>query len=138
EAIDRRRAWALANAVLQHLGPEGRLYSTVDSVAALALLGELPEAGLAGVVEVDGRRLSTAEAVTTNPATLTALTGVTAVEVTRLIVEEWDQLRSTVALRVALEKDGQAGHTFQLGDGLDLLVRLEGGYRDGDLLWVCL
>src|SRR5262249_11509867 len=37
-AAERARALALANAVVQALGPSGRLYSTVDSVAAIALL----------------------------------------------------------------------------------------------------
>jgi hypothetical protein len=139
DPADRGKAWALADAVLQHIGPEGRLYSTVDSVAAIALLAELRTVGSRGVVEVDGQRLTTTEAAAKDDIrTLVTVTGVTAVEVTRRIVEDWDQLRSTVALRVDLEKDGQSISQFRVGDGLDLHIEIDGGYRDGDLLWVCL
>jgi hypothetical protein len=138
---DRTRAWALANSVLQNLGPEGRLYSTVDSVAALALLAELRTVGVSGIVEMDGRHLSTADAVKEDHIrTLTGVAGVTCVEVTRWVVEDWDQIRSTVRMHVALEQGGQKvrGSEFTVGDGLDLSIRLEDGYQDGDLLWVCL
>jgi hypothetical protein len=64
--------------------------------------------------------------------------GVTAIEVARLIVEDWDRLAPTVSLRVALVKDGRQSPSLRVGDGLDLHVRVEGGYQDGDLLWVCL
>ncbi len=138
---DRGRAWALANAVLRHLGPEGRLYSTIDSVAALALLAELRTVGVSGTVEVDGRCLSTAEALEEDQIrTLTALAGVITVEITRWVVEDWEQLRPSVTIHASLEQGGQRvrGSAFRVGDGLDLYIRLEDGYQDGDLLWVCL
>lgn len=139
EGRDRRIALTLANKVLQHLGPEKRLYSTVDSVAALALLAELRSLRLGDVIEVDGVRLSVAEALDKNAIrALTGVAGVIAVEVTRRIVEDWGSLRSAVAMKVILEKNGRGGQCFRAGDGLDLVVRLESGYLDGDLLWVAL
>ena len=54
--LGRAISLALANAVTAQLGENGRLYSTVDSVAAIALLAELRAAGLvggAGRAEVD-------------------------------------------------------------------------------------
>ncbi len=62
----RALALSLANAVIGSLGENGRLYSTVDSVAAIALMVELRAAqivGGAGVASVDGARLSAREAV---------------------------------------------------------------------------
>ena len=56
-------ALRLANRVTADLGPEGRLYSTVDSVAALALMEELNRGlGAAGRVEVNGRAMATSDA----------------------------------------------------------------------------
>src|SRR6185436_18359874 len=53
-------ALRLANRVIADLGAEGRLYSTVDSVAAIALMAELQAAKIlasgGGHVLVDGRR----------------------------------------------------------------------------------
>jgi hypothetical protein len=137
---ERARALALANAVLQEIGPEGRLYSTVDSVAALALMDELRDVVGGGEVEIDGRRMTTAEAVAgREPARMVkVVTGIASVEVTRRIVEEWDRLISTVALEVTLEKDGRPGNSFTVGDALELRIRLTEGYQDGDLVWVCL
>lgn len=67
-SADRRSALGLSNAVLKDLDGNGRLYSTVDSVAAVALLAEIRAARVAGngVVSVrirgdeggDGRRLT--------------------------------------------------------------------------------
>jgi hypothetical protein len=137
---DRRRAWPLVNSVLQDLGPEGRLYSTLDSVAAIALMRELSTLAETGTVEVNGRPFPTDQAALLPDAvhTLTARAGVTIVELTRLVEEDWDRLNATVPLQVTLETQGQARSQFTVGDAIDLHVRVPSGYVDGDLLWVCL
>jgi hypothetical protein len=141
DPADRPGALGLANAVVGQLNEEGRLYSTVDSVAALALLAELRASGLAGgrgKAEVDGRALTTREAGELGEvASVRALEGVVVVEVTRQVEESWDDLAPTVPLRVTLEKGGATGEEFRAG-ALELRVRLLEGYRTGDLLWVCL
>jgi hypothetical protein len=139
----RALALALANAVIGALGEDGRLYSTVDSVAAIALMVELRAAaivGAAGLVEIDGARVTTAEAVA-HAGTLRevrAVDGVTAVEVARVVEEDWEKFSSKVALRVALEKNGAAARRSDALAALDLVVKLESGYQPGDLCWVCL
>jgi hypothetical protein len=140
---DRARALLLANAVVKDLGPEGRLYSTLDSVAAIALMIELQAAGLVGgpgVVEIDGRRLaiSAASELPGRIDSIAAAEGVAVVEVVRTVEESWDAFASQVPLRVALERNGQASRHFTAGEAMELCVKLETGYRAGDLLWVCL
>jgi hypothetical protein len=109
-AADRSRALALANAVLAQLGPGGRLYSTVDSVAAIALAAELVAAkvvGGSGTVEVDGVAMKTADAVAKGDArTVRAVDAVTAVEVTRLVEEDWGTFGASPSIAVCLEKGG--------------------------------
>jgi hypothetical protein len=142
-SADRPRALALTNGVVKHFGDNGRLYSTVDSVAAIALLSELSAArivGGAGVVEVDGERLATsAAAAKVGPIrTIQGVEGVTAVEVSRVEEEDWSAFDASLPILVALEKNGSAVRRLRALDAVDLRVKLESGYKGGDLLWVCL
>jgi hypothetical protein len=139
--VQMDRAIGLVNSVTHDIGEEGRLYSTVDSVAAIALMNELSAAGIgsAGRVRVDGREMTTQDAQRAlGPEELAAVDAVVAVEVTRVVEERWDALATNVPLRVALEKNGRPNRRLTVGDAVELRVQLEGGYKAGDLLWVCL
>ncbi|MFT3765546.1 MAG: hypothetical protein QM820_08535 [Minicystis sp.] len=142
-AADRSRALSLANEVLKALGPAGRLYSTVDSVAAIALAAELSAAkivGGTGTVEVDGRAMKSAEA-TALPSSIRsvrAVDAVAAVEVTRLVEEDWGAFAASLPIAVVLEKGETPTRHLAALDAVDLKVTIEGGYKAGDLLWVCL
>jgi hypothetical protein len=136
-------AIALANGVTRELGQGGRLYSTVDSVAAIAMMAELQAAGVvggSGRVEVDGQRLSSAEAASAQGELreIAALEGLVTVEVSRVVEEDWEAFSAALSLRVSLERGGRAMRRFSPGDAIDLRVTLEDGYKAGDLLWVCL
>jgi hypothetical protein len=142
-ASERQRALALANAVIASIGPGGGLYSTVDSVAAIALLSELSAAkilGGAGEVEVDGKPLSHVEAVAHagEIRSLRAVSGVTAVEITRMVEERWERFQGGLPIAVRLQKGTATTRRFEALDPVELEVTLEGGYKPGDLLWVCL
>ena len=139
----RALALSLANAVIGSLGENGRLYSTVDSVAAIALMVELRAAqivGGAGVASIDGARLSTREAVEYAGATreVQAIEGVIAVEVARVVEEDWEQFNAKLPLRVAIEKSGGPTRRVEALAAVDLVVKIETGYVVGDLCWVCL
>jgi hypothetical protein len=142
-AAERPRALALANTVIQALGPNGRLYSTVDSVAAIALLSELSAAkvvGGAGKVEVDGALLTMTDAVARSGEirAVRALDGVVAVEVTRMVEDDWESFAGGVSIAVRLQKGQATTRRFEALDPVELEVKLEDGYKPGDLLWVCL
>lgn len=140
---ERSLALQLANVVVAQLGDEGRLYSTLDSVAAVALMSELTRTGVVGgggVAEVDGRSMTTAEASALDGdiRSVRAEKGVTTVEVTRLVEEDWSRFDGALPVRVALEKDGRPTRRLTALDAVDLVVTLESGYKPGDLCWVCL
>jgi len=139
---DLPAALSLANRILGDLGSEGRLYSTVDSVAAIALLSEMQAAKVVsgnGVVRVDGRECSARDAaLAADVRSVEAVGGAVGVEITRDVEEDWAAFSADIPLRVSLRRGEQAGKKFTVCDGLDLVVRLTEGYRDGDLLWVCL
>ncbi|MBX7222518.1 MAG: hypothetical protein K1Y36_21390 [Blastocatellia bacterium] len=140
---DRKLALALANSVVSEFNEGGRLYSTLDSVAAIALMSELRAANIvggAGLVALNGETCSTREAAefAGEIESLAAVEGVAVVEVLRLVEEDWNSFAAGINLRIALEKHGQATRHLTVGDAVDLKVTLEDGYKVGDLLWVCL
>jgi hypothetical protein len=137
------QALALANLVTQQFNALGRLYSTVDSVAAIAMMAELQAAGVIGSaaqIEIDGRATSMAAALQIEGkiGAVRAIAAVAAVEVTRIVEEDWTSFAMSVPLRVSLERQGRPGRRFTVGDPIELRVKLEQGYKAGDLLWVCL
>jgi hypothetical protein len=140
---ERQRAIRLADAVVRQIDDSGRLYSTVDSVAAIALMVELHAANIGGdggEVEIDGERLSTRSAADRDgdARAIRCLEGVTAVEVTRTIEEDWDTWSTGLALVVSLTKGGAPTRVLNALDSVELVVRIERGYKPGDVCWVCL
>jgi hypothetical protein len=136
-------AMRLANMVLGAFGSEGRLYSTVDSIAAIALLAELQAAGIGNsgrVVQVNGSELSLDEATTFtgDVQVVEATGGRTIVQMNRIVTESWETLRSSVPLDVTLRSGIQQSNRFTLGETLELVATLRDGYCMGDLLWVSL
>jgi hypothetical protein len=137
-----REALRMTNEVVSALGEQGRLYSTVDSVAAVVLMAELTRANVVGdgLVEANERSAKAQEIAAEGREleTIRAIQGVAAVEVTRFIEEDWGALRGDVSMRVWLEKDGKPARDLATLDAVDLRVELKGGYKPGDLAWVCL
>ncbi|MBZ0189907.1 MAG: hypothetical protein K8F91_26915, partial [Candidatus Obscuribacterales bacterium] len=142
ESQDRRVALDLANEVISCFNEESRLYSTVDSVAAIALMSELEAARITGggVVQFDGKELSISDALLsrTSPEKVKVVDGVAAVEVVKEVVEDWGSFSAGVAMRVALMTGGKVKRSFVPGELVELNIRLEDGCEEGDLIWVCL
>jgi hypothetical protein len=141
EIVDGAR---VANVVTRQLDAQGRLYSTVDSVAAIALFTQLAKAGVlggAGRLKVNGSERTPAEAVTFSDQveTVEVLSGVVPVEVTRLREEDWSRFKADLPIRIGFrDGDGKKVARFQMGDRVDIHVELPGGYRAGDLVHVAL
>lgn len=138
-----KTALALANTVISQFNAQGRLYSTCDSVAAIALMAELNAAGITeggGDLEVNGAPYSCVDAIkmTEQIKSVKVLNGVATVAVDRIVEEDWSKYSAGVQLRISLEKDGQHSRKFTAGDTIELSVTLEDGYKMGDLLWVAL
>lgn len=141
---DVRRGARLASVVTSQLGGEGRLYSTVDSVAAIALLVELKRRRLGsdGKVRVNGRELTIAQAATLTEAieVIEVLEGVAAVEVQRVLEDRWERFEhSGVCVDARLEdRSGRTTERASPGDRLTLRVTLPEGAENGDLAHVAL
>jgi hypothetical protein len=134
----------VANVVTRQLDAHGRLYSTVDSVAAIALFTQLARTGVmgsAGRVKVNGSERTSAEAVVFSDQveTVEVLSGVVPVEVTRLREEDWSRFKADLPIRIGFrDGDGKSVARFHMGDRVDIHVELPGGYRAGDLVHVAL
>jgi hypothetical protein len=133
------RALPLVRTALGGLEESGRCYSTLDSVAAMALLGSLRQlGGTSWECGVDGERVPMAEAPgRTALRFIEALDGPLFVECERVREEDLDTLlRGDMAGTVRLTRE-ETG-PLAPGESLELVVRLDGGYCAGDLLQVFL
>jgi hypothetical protein len=141
---DHARGVRAAGAVTRQLNEQGALYSTVDSVAAIALMVQMRVAGVvasSGRVRVNGREMSALEATTLGERveTVEVLSGVAAVEVARILEEDWAAFAGGVPVKIGFRdgSDNRAGR-FRMGDRVELVVSLSGGYQPGDLVHVSL
>lgn len=132
-----------ANWVCSQFGPEGRLYSTIDSIAAVGMMQSMFKAGVvksgSGCVIVDGKELSLEEAIQArNIRTIEVKEGVAAVQITYMKEEDWAEYQGKVPVSVALKRKDEIAPDFRVGEEVDLIVRLKDGYKPGDIAHICL
>jgi hypothetical protein len=144
EASDLPKVIAATNYLTSQLNAEGRLYSTVDTAACLALMLGLRESGIVttaggGRVQLNGQEVSLAEALASreNVESLRCTQGVIAAEVISEFIEDWSAFKNTLPVKVRLERDGQAQERFKAGDALDLVISVP-RYEPGLIAHVCL
>src|SRR5712692_9682300 len=144
EQGDLPRAIAATNYLTGQLNEEGRLYSTVDTAACLALMIELRDSGVvidaeAGRELLNGQemRLADALAYAGKVESLRSLEGVVAVQVTSEVIEDWRAFKSQLPVEVRLERKGRSQQRFKVGDELDLVITIP-HYEPGLIAHVCL
>ena len=138
------RALPLANRVTRQFNDRGGLYSTVDSVAALALMIQLRIAGVGsqgGRVRVNGTEMTVQDAVglSDRVESVEVVDGVVPVEITRIKEEDWATNASSMPMAVGFQDaQGHPQDRFSAGDKTHLVVKLSNGYTFGDLVHVAL
>lgn len=144
EPSDMPRAIAATNYITNQINEAGRLYSTVDTAAGMALMLELRNAGLGteannGRMLLNGQAMSLQESLTYagKVETVRCVEGIIAVQVTSEIVENWGTYKAQIPVEVRLEKQGQIQQSFKVGDELDLVISVP-QYEPGLLVHVCL
>lgn len=137
-------ALAATNYVTSQTDTSGRLYSTVDTAAGLALMTALREVGVAGDghgvrVALNGQEMALSDALVFQDEvqSITCLQGVAAVQVTSEIIEDWSTYKGQLSVKVRLERQGQIQQQFHVGDALDLVIQVP-RYEPGLLAHVCL
>ncbi len=133
----------LANQVTRQFNEQGRLYSTVDSVAAIALMIQLIKSRLIKNtrLRVNGNEITVNEAVEIKEEikSIKVLEGVAAVEVTQVHEENWDDFTNKFPVEVSLRNSkNQEIKQVQAGKRLDLVIFLPNGYQAGDLVHIAL
>jgi len=143
-AADLPKAIAATNYLTGQLNADGRLYSTIDTAASLALLLGLRAAGVVttadgGLVEVNGQQMKLADALASSEKVeaLRCIEGVVAVEVTTEVIEDWRTFKSVLPVEVRLECNGRAQKSFKVGDALDLVIGVP-RYEPGMIAHICL
>jgi hypothetical protein len=141
---DLPRAIAATNYLTSQLNEEGRLYSTVDSAACLALMLALRAAGVvtggeSGRVVLNDQEMSLADALASGDTitSVRALQEVIAVEITTEVIEDWSTFHSELPVEVYLEQNGHRQRSFHAGDALDLVIRVR-QYEPGLIAHICL
>jgi hypothetical protein len=144
EPADVPGAIAATNHITNQINEAGRLYSTVDTAAGMALMIELRNAGLGteasnGRVLLNGQAMSLQESLTYvgKVETVRCVEGIVAVQVTSEVVENWGTYKAQIPVEVRLEKQGQIQQSFKVGDELDLVISVP-QYEPGLLVHVCL
>ena len=134
----------LANQVTRQFNEQGRLYSTLDSVAAIVLMIQLRSSGLVsgeGRLRVNGKEMTALDATSSSDQmeSVEVLEGVAAVELTRVHEEDWNKYDVGFPVRVGFrDKSGNKATHFRMGDKVELVVTLPDGYQVGDLAHVSL
>lgn len=141
---DLATAVAATNYLTGQLNEEGRLYSTVDTAACLALLLALRSSGVItggqdGRVVLNGQELALGEALKYDGTvdSLRCEEGVLAAEITTEVIEDWSAFQSGLPVEAHLERHGRAQPRFKVGDDLDLVIRVP-RYEAGLVAHVCL
>lgn len=144
EAADLSLAIAATNTITSQINAEGRLYSTVDSAACLALMIALRDAGVVaddgnGRVIVNGQEMALADALGYREKVLSlqCVQGAVAAQITSEVVEDWNTFKRQLAVEVRLERKGHIHEQFSIGDELDLVITVH-QYEPGLLAHVCL
>ncbi|MDF1663222.1 MAG: hypothetical protein P1V97_15710 [Planctomycetota bacterium] len=135
---------SVTNRIMSSLDASGRLYSTVDSVALVALMSELNKAGLLSPdgsdVVINGAAMKSSQLATLKGEieTIQVAKGLLPLEVTKNTVQSWDSFESNLEFSLVLEKNGQPTRKLKIGDSVELVCKLSNGYKPGDILHVCL
>lgn len=127
----------LANQVTRQFNEQGRLYSTEDSVAAIALMIQLKKSDLVtgtARLRVNHQEMTAIEAAQLNETieSVEVLEGIAAVEVTRVIEEDWGQFANHFPVQIDFKKAVKAG------ERIEMVISLPDGYQAGDLVHVAL
>lgn len=134
----------VTNQIMESLGSAGRLYSTVDSVALVALMSELDKAGLLSAsgtdLVVNGAAMKSTDMVDFKGEieSIEVAAGILPLEVTKETTQSWESFESNLEFSLSLEKNGQPTRTLKIGDSVVLRCKLSNGYKAGDILHVCL
>ncbi len=144
ELGDLPRAIAATNYLTSQLNEEGRLYSTVDTAACLALMIGLRDSGVvttpeSGRVALNGQEMPLAAALAYNGKveSLRVVEGVVSAQLTFEVIEDWGAFKSNLPVKVRLERKGHGQRHFKVGDELDLVISVP-GYEPGLIAHVCL
>ncbi len=144
EPADLPKAIAATNYLTAQLNAEGRLYSTVDTAACLALMLGLRESGVVttaegGRVQLNGQEMSLAEALASQEKVevLRCIEGIVAAEMTSEVIEDWSAFKNTLPVKVHLERNGHVQEHFKAGDALDLVISVP-RYEPGLIAHICL
>ena len=134
-----------ANWVAAHLTEKGAWYSTVDSIAGMAMLEAMSTCpGGYGRLLLNGREMTVQESLEfqqrIESVELPAdFEGRQCVRIIQTKEENWDRFMGAIPIQAGFQSSSNEWISkAQIGDLLHLVVRLPDGYQDGDICHICL
>ncbi len=132
-----------ANQLFEALGPEQRLYSTLDSAGLIVLMNELSRYAFLksdGRVTINGQSLSMQEAHEFNGSIESIFAEGEPVLIDQLKWgrADWTRVEQRVPLTVKLTGHKNPTEAFREGSLISLRITLRDGYEPGDLVWIAL
>ena len=132
-----------ANQILDCVRPEGRLYSTFDSVSLLVMLSELSKRKWAhseSQVSINGKPSLVVDALKSNEVieSISSPSELLPVEWIGWHREDWNAFDSRTSVTVELTASQKLSTGFCEGDIVNLKLAINDGYEAGDLWWIAL
>lgn len=135
-----KEAIKLANHVMQEINDTGSLYSTVDSVALIAMLSSFKSHDFfkqTPKVRVNGQIVDPATLDNTHIESIEVLNGNVLVQVTQIVEHNW--LESKQSMNLSTKLATANGKTvFDMGELITMNINLDDGYINGDLAHISL
>ncbi len=134
-----KQAIRLANCVMQDINDSGSLYSTVDSVALIAMLSTFKSHDLFKLktkLRINGK-VTDIESHKKTEATIESveiIAGCALLQITQVVEHNWLSSSQTMKISTQLNNDTQS--KFNIGDTVSLKVNLDEGYVNGDLAYI--
>ncbi len=139
---DLKQATKLANCVMQDINESGSLYSTVDSVALIAMLSSFksqPVFSSSPQLRINGQRLDAASLKEfSNPIeSIEVIEGCVLVELSQAVEHNW--LDRTESMKITTDINNQTSNNkIKRGDTIAMTITLDDGYVNGDLAYISL
>lgn len=145
---DIKNAITLANQVMQDINEDGALYSTVDSVALIAMMSVLKSHPLFAhkpKLRINGQLCDPTSLNNTLIETIEVVEGTALVQISHIVEHDW--IDTTAAMKVStalvpasymlkhdwIDAKVNTNRNFNMGDRIELQISLEEGYVNGDL-----
>ncbi|VAW76474.1 hypothetical protein MNBD_GAMMA12-3674 [hydrothermal vent metagenome] len=140
---DLKQAIKLANCVMQDINESGSLYSTVDSVALIAMLSTFKSHTLfssSPKLRINGQLFDTASLSDFSETieSVEVIEGCVLVELSQVVEHNWLDHTQSMKVTTNINNETSSNKKANMGDVISMKINLDDGYVNGDLAYISL